>query len=432
MTAMDRNFPGEHAPDLSDDAVVLPWLARMRDEHPVWRDAFGIWHVFRHEDVRAAFRDTATFSSDINRAAGGSGPTPGMLTQIDPPEHNALRKTVSEAFTPRTVAALEGRIREITRDLLDRAGEHYDLVDGLAFPLPVTAISELLGLPPADHGRFRGWTDALFDVQLADPTDPELTARMIEIFTPVGAYFHEQVRARLAAPGEDLISRLVAAQVDGRALTEVEAANFALSLLLAGHITTTALLGSVVRTLDEHPELWDRLRAVPGEIPALIEEVMRLRPPFAQIGRVTTRTAILAGTEIPAGAGVTLWVLSANRDPRAHTEPDSVDLDRGIRGPAQLAFGHGIHFCLGAPLARLEARVAVEEMLARYPRLTVVPDGGVRAFDRMIYGSRRLPVRVRPARSSRPPHDRQRVRGESVQDVAGLEQPARGGHAHRG
>jgi erythromycin 12 hydroxylase len=399
MTATDRKFPGVHAPDLTDDAVVLPWLARMRDEHPVWRDAFGAWHVFRHEDVRAAFRDTETFSSDINRAVGGPGPTPGMLTQIDPPEHNALRKTVSAAFTPRTVAALEARIREITRDLLDRAGQRFDLVDALAFPLPVTVISELLGLPTADHEKFREWSDALFNVQVTDPTDPEFGARMVEIFTPVGAYFHDQVRDRLAAPREDLISRLVTAQVDGRTLTEIEASNFALSLLLAGHITTTALLGSIVRTLDEQPELWDRLRADPDLIPALIEEVLRLRPPFAQIGRVTTRPTVLAGTEIPTGAVVTLWVVSANRDPRAHADPDRVDLDRGIRGPNQLAFGHGLHFCLGAPLARLEARIAVQELLARHPRLTVErdlaqPHEGLRPFDRIAYGTRRLPVQV--------------------------------------
>jgi erythromycin 12 hydroxylase len=398
MTTTEPVFPGEHAPGLADDAVVLPWLARMRDEHPVWRDAFGAWHVFRHEDVRTALRDTTTFSSNINRAVGGAA-TPGMLTQIDPPEHHALRRTVSAAFTPRTVAALETRIREIARELLDRTGERFDIVDALAFPLPVTVISELLGLPASDHARFRAWTDALFDVQIADPADPDLGARMVEIFTPVGAYFHDQVRARADAPGEDLISALVAARVDGRALTEVEAANFSLSLLLAGHITTTALLGSIVRTLDEQPGLWSRLRAEPGLIPALIEEVLRLRPPFAQVGRMTTRASVLAGTEIPADAVVTLWVLSANRDPLAHTHPDRVDLDRGVRGPDQLSFGHGIHFCLGAPLARLEARVAVEELLGRFPRLAVErdpgePHDGLRPFDRIAYGIRRLPVRA--------------------------------------
>ena len=407
MTTPATRVPGDLAPDLTDDTVVFDWLATMREEHPVWADRYGVFHVFRHDDVLAALRDTATFSSEMTRAVEGATPTPGMLTQIDPPEHHALRKVMSSAFTPRSVAALEPRIREITRTLLDRTGERFDLVEALAFPLPVTVIAELLGLPPADHVRFRAWTDELFAVQLGDPRDPAIGVRIAEVFAPVDAYFRDQVRHRLVDPGDDLISRLVTAEVDGRALDETEASNFALSLLLAGHITTMTLLGSIVRTFSEHPHLWDDLRAAPERVPDAIEEVLRLRPPFAQLPRITTIDTRLAGRTIPAGSTVTIWVLSANHDPSAHDDPERFDLDRGIRGPNQLAFGHGVHFCIGAPLARLEARVAVEELVGRFHRLTVdrnpgLPHGGLQPFAQIAYGTNRLPVLAVPSGSARP------------------------------
>jgi erythromycin 12 hydroxylase len=401
MTTLATHPPRDLAPDLTDDTVVFDWLATMREEQPVWADRYGVFHVFRHDQVVAALRDPATFSSDMSRAVEGASPTPGMLTQIDPPEHHALRKVMSSAFTPRSVAALEPRIREITRTLLERTGERFDLVDAFAFPLPVTVIAELLGLPADDHIRFRLWTDQLFDVQVGDPANPEAAARLTEVIAPMDAYFRDQVRNRLGAPGEDLISRLVTAEVDGRTLDETEASNFAFSLLLAGHITTTTLLGSIVRTFSEHPHLWDDLRAARERVPDAIEEVLRLRPPFAQLPRITTIDTRLAGRAIPAGSMVTLWVLSANHDPSAHDDPERFDLDRGIRGPNQLSFGHGVHFCIGAPLARLEARVAVEELVGRFDRLTVdrnpgLPHGGLQPFEQIAYGTRHLPVLVVP------------------------------------
>lgn len=387
MTVIDE------IPGMADEAALVNWLAVMRDKHPVWRDQYGVWHIFRHKDIQAVLRDTATFSSDPTRVIEGASPTPGMIHEIDPPEHRTLRKVVSSAFTPRTVSDLEPRIRAVTRSLLDNAGDSFDLVDALAFPLPVTIVAELLGLPRMDHQQFGDWSGALVDIQMDDPTDPALAERIAEVLTPLTEYLVEQCRKRRADPGTDLISRLVTAEVDGRALDDEESGNFSTALLLAGHITTTVLLGNIVRTLDEHPEQWDLAAADPQRIPAIIEEVLRYRPPFPQMQRTTTRPAEVAGVTIPADVMVNTWVISANRDPAAHTDPDRFDPTRRIGGAGQLSFGHGVHFCLGAPLARLENRIALEEIIARFGRLVVDRgSAGLRHFDQIVLGTRHLPV----------------------------------------
>ncbi|HEY0816915.1 MAG TPA: cytochrome P450 [Pseudonocardia sp.] len=393
-TDTQRDLP----PTTDDEPTLLAWLAAMREKHPVWRDRYGMWHVFAHDDVEAVLRDTRVFSSDTARLAPAARKASrGMLTQLDPPQHRALRRVVSATFTPRTVADLEPRIRTLTGELLDRAGDRYDLVDALAFPLPVIVIAELLGLPADDRPLFRTWADRLFSMQVDDPSDPKLGPKVEAAMADITAYLNDACRARRTAPRADLISRLVTTEVDGRVLDEQEAANFSLLLLLAGHITTTVLLGNAVRTFDEHPGTWDELRADATLIPGALEEVLRFRSPFVQVGRATTEPARLSDTDVPADVFVLPWVLSANRDPRAHRDPDRFDIRRGLGGGAQLAFGHGVHFCLGAPLARLEGRVALEELTRRYRRLSLDHDavaaaGGLQHFPRGILGTRNLPV----------------------------------------
>ncbi len=381
------------APPTSDERVLLDWLATMRDEHPVWRDRWGVWHVFRHADVTAVLRDPARFSNDTSRVIKGVGPAPGMITGIDPPEHRALRQVVGAAFSARTIAALEPRIREVTRELLDRAGERFDLVDALARPLPVTIIAELLGLPASDHARFRLWTEALFDMQGGDPTEIDVGDLLVRTFGPLGEYLGARCRERRAHPGRDLISALVTTEVEGRVLDDEEATNFSIALMLAGHLTTTVHLANVVRTLDEHPAHWAALHAEPDLIPGVVEEVLRYRTPFGWVQRVSTTAVELGGVCIPAGVMVAPWLLSANRDPRAHVGPERFDPRRGTGGAAQLALGHGIHFCLGAPLARLETRVVLEEILRRWDRLGVERGGGdLQPYEYLVVGTRRLPV----------------------------------------
>jgi len=387
----------ELVPSAEDEPALLDWLRRMRDEQPVWRDGTGIWHVFRHADVEAITRDPATFSSNTGRIFPEAKPVQrGMMTALDPPDHRTLRRLVSTAFTPKTVAGLEPRIRAVTRELLDATDERFDLVDALAFPLPVIVIAELLGLPTEDRNLFRAWADDLFSMQV-DPADPELGRKIAEAMSGITGYLAEHCRARRAEPREDLMSALVTAEADGHRLDDEEATNFSLLLLLAGHITTTLLLGNAVRTFDENPGVWDELRADPDLIPGAVEEVLRFRSPFTQVGRATTREVELSGVTIPADVLVTPWLLAANRDPRAHVDPDRFDLRRGLGGGAQLAFGHGIHFCLGAPLARLEGRVACEELTTRFRALRVDHDavraaGGLRGYQRGILGVRQLPV----------------------------------------
>jgi erythromycin 12 hydroxylase len=395
--------PADLAPTTEDEPALLDWLRTMREQHPIWQDGYGIWHVFRHADVEAITRDTATFSSDTTRLVPAAAPAQrGMLTRIDPPEHRALRHVVSAAFTPRTVATLEPRIRAVTGELLDAASEQFDLVDALAFPLPVIVIAELLGLPAQDRALFRTWADGLFSMQVDDPRDPELGPKIAAALGEITAYLTAHCRARRADPREDLMSELVTAEVDGRRLDDEETANFSMLLLLAGHITTTILLGNAIRTLDEHPDIWDELRADPSLIPGAVEETLRYRSPFTQLARSTPHPAEIGGVTIPADALVTPWLLSANRDPQAHTEPDRFDIRRGLGGGAQLAFGHGVHFCLGAPLARLEARVALEALTARYRALpldhdTIARAGGLQYYPRGILGTRNLPVHPVPA-----------------------------------
>lgn len=395
--------PADVAPTTEDEAALLDWLRRMREDHPVWQDRYGAWHVFRYADVVAVIRDATTFSSDTARLVPAAAPVRrGMLTQIDPPEHRALRHLVSAAFTPQTVAALEPRIDAVVDQLLDGAEDHFDLVDTLAFPLPVIVIAELLGLPAEDRPLFRTWADGLFSMQVEDPTDPELGPRIAAALADITNYLDGHCRARRAAPRDDLLSALVTAEIDGRRLDDEEATNFAMLLLLAGHITTTLLLGNAVRTFDEHPGVWDELRADPGLIPGAIEEVLRYRSPFTQVGRSTLHPCEVGGRGIPENAIVLPWLLSANRDPRTHTDPDRFDIRRRLGGGSQLAFGHGIHFCLGAPLARLEARVALEDLTRRYRVLavdhaTVDRIGGLSHYPRGMVGTRALPVHATAA-----------------------------------
>jgi cytochrome P450 len=363
------------------------------------------WQVLGHPEASAILSDPSVFSSDLSALLPAQDDFAlfqrGNFVRMDPPQHRKLRRLVSQAFTPTVVADLEPRIAELTTDLLDRAGERFDLIDALAYPLPVIVIAELLGVPISDRGLFRRWADALFS-QEVDPDRAlrEAGERAMTAVAPtlreMNAYFLDHIRSRRASPGTDLTSKLVQAEVDGERLADEEIVGFVGLLLLAGHITTTATLGNSVLSFQENPEAVAEVRAEPGLLPAAIEEVLRVRTPFPRLARLTTVDAEVGGVRIPAGQVVLLWLAAANRDGRVFAEPHRFDIHRTPN--PHLTFGHGIHFCLGAPLARLEARVALRLLLERYRDIQVAGDERVEHRNPWtMVAVTRLPLEVRAA-----------------------------------
>ncbi|MFV2109266.1 MULTISPECIES: cytochrome P450 [Micromonosporaceae] len=373
------------------EAVLLPWLRRMLEDKPVWQDGYGVWHVFRYADVRRLSADHETYSSDQSRVNPAAAElAQGNLTMLDPPEHRSLRRLVSAAFTPRTVAELEPRIAAVTREMISDLDGEFDLAERLAHPMPVTVIAELLGLPVGDRAFFAACADRLLSIHTDDPNDPALMERFTAAMGDLSGYLLEHCQQRRRKPADDLITALVTAEVDARRLTDQEAVNFCTLLLSAGHITSTLLLGNAVLSLAEQPSTWQRLRDDSALIPSTVEEVLRHRSPFAQVVRVTTTDTELAGVQIPADSYVMPWLVSANRDPRVFADPDRFDIDRTPND--HIAFGFGGHFCLGAPLARIEARVALSALVERFADLHLNPSIPLRFYGRGVFGVRAVPV----------------------------------------
>ncbi|WP_246113353.1 cytochrome P450 [Streptomyces montanus] len=376
-------------------ATLLGWLARMRDECPVWRDDKDQVHVFRHEDIQRVLSDHATFSSDtVGRMSGGERQAPrGTLLLLDPPLHGKMRRQISRVFTPGLIAGLEPWITELTGQLLDAVGtDRFDLVDALANPLPVTVIAGMLGVPVTDRELFQAWADQLLST---DPEDPESVRRTEETAVTISSYLQDFIDERRREPKDDLVGTLAAAEMDGARLTDEDISSFSTLLLLAGHITTAVLVGNAVMCLDREPELFQRVRKDRSLVPAVIEETLRLRPPFTRIERVTTRHTEIAGESVAPNTLVQVWLLSANHDERVFEEPTACLLERS--NARQAAFGHGIHYCIGAALARLEGRVVLNALLDRFTRIQVDPDAHLAFHGTNVYGARHLPLLVQRA-----------------------------------
>jgi cytochrome P450 len=383
--------------------ALLAWLRQHRAAGSVHYDAQQqLWQVFGYADVLRVLTDSAAFSSDFS-ALLPSQPdfalfAKGNFVRMDPPKHRQLRSLVTQAFTPHMVAGLAPRIRAVTTALLDELSgtERFDVVDRLAYPLPVIVIAELLGIPVADRVIFRQWADALFS-RNNQSTGIRVDAATLEAFVPtireMNRYLLAYIQHRRTHPADDLTSRLVGAAIDGARLDDQEIIGFVGLLLLAGHITTAALLGNAILTLDEHPAAAAALRADATGLPTAIEEVLRYRPPFPRLGRRTAIEVKLGGHVIAANQIILLWIASANRDATQFPDPDRFDIHR-VPNP-HLAFGHGIHFCLGAPLARLEATLALGLLLERYREVTVARDEPAEWYHPWtMISAKRLPVDV--------------------------------------
>ncbi len=388
-------------PVLSDEVRLHPWpiYARLRRSGGVARmGPEGPWSVYRYDDVRAVLGDHTRFSSAHPGAEG-----PRSLIQSDPPRHTQLRGLVSRAFSPHTVASLEPRIAALAEELLDAAAARgtFDLITDFAGPLPVMVIAEMLGIAAEDRARFKHWSDVV--VASSDAVLGEGGRRdrgeHERAWTEMIDYFSRAVQARRAEPRDDLISGLLAAEVDGERLNMADILNFCWLLLVAGNETSTNLIGNAALCLmEDGGEALDRLRADPSLLPSAVEEVLRFRSPVQAMFRHARVPVEIGGQRLQAGERLIAWMGSANRDPERFPEPDRFDITRSPN--AHVAFGHGVHFCLGAPLARLEGRIALEALLRRLPaeawrlREGAVPLKPVEGF--ILYGVQRLELAAGP------------------------------------
>lgn len=353
----------------------FPLYERLRSETPTTRDPHtGAWIVLDYDGVKRVLNDSDAFSS----AASPPGTiTADWLIFADPPRHTKLRALVMRAFTPRAVAGLQWRIHEIASDLLDglRERDEIDLVSEFSVPLPLRVIAEMLGAPSADIGRFRRWTDAIVSLShtvSGDPRAGKAVADVRIVNAEMREYLPTLLEARRISPTEDLLTRLVHAEIDGDRLTDDEILGFFQLLLLAGHETTTNLIDNAIIALCEHPDQLALLRAAPDLLTPAIEEVLRFRSPVQTMFRVARAPVTLGTSVIPAGSLVLAMIGSANRDPGRFAEPNRFDVTRTPN--PHVAFGHGIHFCVGAPLARLEAHTALELLLERWTTFALASD----------------------------------------------------------
>ncbi len=389
-----------------DDTRRNPFAlyARARREYPVYvHEGTPIVSVFRYDDVQAILKDATTWSSRFAPPPGMDPnlfPEPSMLGQ-DPPQHTRLRSLVNQAFTPRMIRRLEPRMDEIAHELLDRALEQreVDFVQALTYPLPVVIIAEIIGIPPEDREQFKLWSDAAVEnlgTALFAPPEVARLAKLNQLLAEMGGYFSELAAARRRQPREDLLTGLVQAEVEGSKLTQEEMIRMLVLLLVAGNETTTTLIGNTVLELLAHPDELRRLRAEPGLVESAIEEVLRYASPVQLDPRRATRAVKLHGHTIEPNQVAVSWIGSANRDDAVFPDPDRFDIGR--EDNRHLAFGFGVHYCLGANLARLEAQVALRALLQRTRAFERTDERVLPLHPSIVFrGVTELPLRLLPA-----------------------------------
>jgi cytochrome P450 len=394
---------------LSDDMRrdPFPIYDHLRAACPVMLEPqSGLWMIFDYAGVKQALSDTDTFASDL--ASIGAHPTPPWLVFNDPPRHTKLRNIISQAFTPRMVAGLESRIRRLSQELLNGSIERgeMDLAADFSVPLPMRVIADMIGIPEADWPRYVRWSNATlklsYTIRGISPGG-EVTAQAMSEYSgalaEMRAYLPRLIdERRSTAHSErqgaagDLLDRLVAAEVDGERLSPEELLGFFQLLIVGGQETTTNLINNAALCLLENPDAMALLRRSPGRLATAIEEVLRYRSPFQFVFRGMRREVEMHGQTIPAGKLVLLMLGSANRDPKQFADANRFNITRDPN--PHLAFGHGIHFCLGAGLSRLEARVALADLLRHLPGLRLASDEPWPPRPALhVHGPLRLPVR---------------------------------------
>lgn len=385
--------------DYAIDADPHPVWRRLRDQAPLYHNPdYDFFALSRFADVLEASVDWQTYSSARGTVLElvDKVPEPAPMIFRDPPEHTRLRKLVSRAFSPRRIAELEKQVREIARSLLDAqvGAAGFDYVADFGAKLPSMVISSMLGVPEADRDEIRIWTDAVLHREPGETLDDE---RMSEVQGELWGYFARYIAERRNAPRDDMMTDLLEAEIEeeaggARRLTDLEVLVFIGLLSGAGNETVARLLGWAGDTLARFPDERHKLVERPGLIPNAVEELLRYEAPSPVQGRTLTRDARWHGREVPAGATLLLLSGSAGRDEREYPDPDRFDVER--RFERHVSLGYGIHFCLGASLARLEGRVALEETLARFPRWQVERDGAERVHTSTVRGYAKLPIRT--------------------------------------
>ncbi|MGV0577629.1 cytochrome P450 [Mycolicibacterium elephantis] len=375
---------------------------RLRDEAPVYYNAkWDFWALTRYEDVTPATKDHETFSSakgatlDMVKAHDDAIPVPKVIISMDPPEHQKMRRLVSNVFTPRAIAALEDMVRDKVYERIEALNpKSFDVVADFSALFPNEVITTMLGVPKEDRDQIRRWLDLLLERR---PGEIAVPREGYEASMNTGLYYYDLVQQRRAAPRDDMISRLIETEIerDGvvEKLTDVDITGFATMLGGAGAETVTKLIGNAMVAFADFPDQWRKLRDDRSKIPAAIEELLRYEAPSQYQVRTATRDVTYYGTTIPKDAAVLLVTGSALRDERMFDDPDRLDIDRDRKMGFNLAFGYGVHSCLGAALARMESRIALNALLDLIPEYEVDRDGLRRVAMSNVCGYANVPVR---------------------------------------
>jgi cytochrome P450 len=382
-----------------------PKYAELRAKDPVhWSPLMDSWVFSRYAHVDAIMRDHKRFSSDprhrstprrSSRSSTAAYGRPSMLF-LDPPDHTRLRALVSKAFTPPTIEALTPRLYSIVEELLDQVADPtaFDLIEALAYPLPVIVMAELLGIPPKDRAQFKVWSD-----KRARMLEPTITSREMQAANQAAAelddYFLGIMKERRVEPRDDLISSLVAVEEAGDKLTQDELLGMLRLLLIAGNETTTNFIGNGILALLRHPDQMQALRANPGLMETAVEELLRYDTPVQVDGRTVLEDMEIEGRHLKKGQGVVVLLGSANHDPDVFRQPERLDITRCEA--SHISFGRGIHHCLGSPLARLEGRIAFEALLERFAELRLLTDRPLFKDNLVLRGLQTLPIGARKA-----------------------------------